>query len=75
MNILVVFYSMYGHVYKLAEAVAEGARQVEGATVQPSRRMWMYLLRATRILTAWNWRGRRLSARPGFSKILGHLYR
>jgi len=31
--VLVVFYSMYGHVHKLAEAIAEGARQVEGAEV------------------------------------------
>jgi len=30
-NIQVVFYSMYGHVYRLAEAVAEGAREVPGA--------------------------------------------
>ena len=30
----VVFYSMYGHVYKLAEAVAEGAREVSGAEVK-----------------------------------------
>jgi NAD(P)H dehydrogenase (quinone) len=29
-KILVVFYSMYGHVYRMAEAVAEGARSVEG---------------------------------------------
>ncbi len=29
-NIQVVFYSMYGHVYRLAEAVAEGARSVSG---------------------------------------------
>jgi NAD(P)H dehydrogenase (quinone) len=33
MKIQVIFYSMYGHVYRLAEAVAEGARQVEGAEV------------------------------------------
>ncbi len=32
-KIQVVFYSMYGHVYRMAEAVAEGARQVEGAEV------------------------------------------
>jgi len=37
MNILVVFYSTYGHIYKMAEAVAEGARQVEGANVQIKR--------------------------------------
>lgn len=28
MKTLVLFYSTYGHVYKLAEAIAEGARQV-----------------------------------------------
>jgi len=33
MKIQVVFYSMYGHIYRMAEAVAEGARQVEGAEV------------------------------------------
>ncbi len=33
MKIQVVFYSMYGHVHKMAEAVAEGARQVAGAEV------------------------------------------
>jgi NAD(P)H dehydrogenase (quinone) len=33
MKILVVYYSMYGHVFKLAQAVAEGARSVEGAEV------------------------------------------
>jgi len=34
MKIKIVFYSMYGHTYKMAEAVAEGARQVEGAEVE-----------------------------------------
>ena len=29
----VVFYSMYGHIYKMAEAVAAGAREVAGAEV------------------------------------------
>jgi len=33
MRIQVVFYSMYGHIYRMAEAIAEGARQVEGAEV------------------------------------------
>lgn len=32
-KIQVVFYSMYGHVYRMAEAVAEGARSVPGAEV------------------------------------------
>jgi NAD(P)H:quinone oxidoreductase type IV len=33
MKVQVVFYSMYGHIYRMAEAVAEGARAVEGAEV------------------------------------------
>jgi NAD(P)H dehydrogenase (quinone) len=33
MKVLIVFYSMYGHIYKMAEAVAEGAREVAGAEV------------------------------------------
>jgi NAD(P)H dehydrogenase (quinone) len=33
MEIQIVFYSMYGHVYRMAEAVAEGAKQVTGASV------------------------------------------
>ena len=32
-KVYVVFYSMYGHIYRMAEAVAEGARQVEGCEV------------------------------------------
>lgn len=31
MKILVVFYSMYGHVYRMCEAAAEGIREVPGA--------------------------------------------
>jgi NAD(P)H dehydrogenase (quinone) len=33
MKVLVLFYSMYGHVYRMAQAVAEGAREVPGAEV------------------------------------------
>jgi NAD(P)H dehydrogenase (quinone) len=33
MKIQVIFYSMYGHIYRMAEAVAEGARQVASAEV------------------------------------------
>jgi NAD(P)H dehydrogenase (quinone) len=33
MKILVVYYSMYGHVFKLAQAVVEGAQSVPGAEV------------------------------------------
>lgn len=32
-NIQVVFYSAYGHVYRMAEAIAEGARQVKDTAV------------------------------------------
>lgn len=30
----VIFHSIYGHIYRMAEAIAEGAREVEGAEVQ-----------------------------------------
>ncbi len=33
MKVQIVFYSMYGHIYRMAEAIAEGARQVSGAEV------------------------------------------
>jgi NAD(P)H dehydrogenase (quinone) len=36
-KILVVYYSAYGHVETMAEAVAEGARQVAGTTVTLKR--------------------------------------
>ena len=32
-KVQVIFYSMYGHVYRMAEAVVEGAKQVPGAEV------------------------------------------
>lgn len=31
MKVNIVFYSMYGHIYRMAEAVAEGVRQEKGA--------------------------------------------
>jgi NAD(P)H dehydrogenase (quinone) len=33
MKIYVVYYSMYGHIHQMAEAIAEGAREVSGADV------------------------------------------
>jgi len=33
MKVLIVYYSLYGHVHRLAEAVAEGVREVDGAEV------------------------------------------
>ena len=32
-NIQIIFYSMYGHVYQMARAIEQGAKQVEGAQV------------------------------------------
>ena len=31
MKVLIVYYSMYGHIHQMAEAVAQGVREVEGA--------------------------------------------
>jgi NAD(P)H dehydrogenase (quinone) len=33
MKVLIVYYSMYGHIHSLAQAVAEGAREIPDATV------------------------------------------
>ncbi|MBE0516757.1 MAG: NAD(P)H:quinone oxidoreductase [Methanophagales archaeon] len=37
MKVLIVYYSMYGHVHRMAEAVAAGVREVEGAEVEMRR--------------------------------------
>ncbi|NJP05108.1 MAG: NAD(P)H:quinone oxidoreductase [Chloroflexaceae bacterium] len=37
MKMLIVYYSLYGHVHQMAEAVASGAREVEGAEVMLRR--------------------------------------
>jgi NAD(P)H dehydrogenase (quinone) len=37
MKILIVFYSTYGHVYRMAQAVAEGVKTVKGAEVEIRR--------------------------------------
>ena len=37
MKVLILFYSTYGHIYKMAEAVAEGAREAAGAAVELRR--------------------------------------
>lgn len=34
MKINIIFHSIYGHIFKMAEAVAEGAKSVEGAQVK-----------------------------------------
>ena len=37
MKVLIVFYSTYGHIFKMAEAIAEGAKEVSGAEVHIRR--------------------------------------
>ena len=37
MKVLIVYYSMYGHIYKMAQAIAEGVLLVEGAEVELRR--------------------------------------
>jgi len=37
MKIIIVYYSMYGHIHRMAEAVAEGARLAKGADVSMYR--------------------------------------
>ncbi len=37
MKVLIPFYSLYGHIYKMAQAVAEGAAQIKGAEVDIRR--------------------------------------
>jgi len=37
MKMFIVYYSMYGHIYRMAEAVREGAAGVNGADVQIRR--------------------------------------
>jgi NAD(P)H dehydrogenase (quinone) len=37
MKVLILYYSMYGHVHRMAEAIAEGVMEVEGAEVEMRR--------------------------------------
>ena len=37
MKVLVVYYSMYGHIYEMAKGIAAGAASVEGANVEVRR--------------------------------------
>jgi len=37
MKIMIVYYSAYGHVHRLAEAVADGAREITGAEIEMRR--------------------------------------
>jgi NAD(P)H dehydrogenase (quinone) len=34
MKVKIIFYSMFGHIYKIVEAMAQGVREVEGAEVK-----------------------------------------
>jgi NAD(P)H dehydrogenase (quinone) len=37
MKVLIVYYSVYGHIHRMAEAVAQGAKEVKGAEVEMRR--------------------------------------
>jgi NAD(P)H dehydrogenase (quinone) len=37
MKVLVVYYSMHGHVHQMAQAIAEGAKEVSGAEIEMRR--------------------------------------
>jgi NAD(P)H dehydrogenase (quinone) len=37
MKVLIVYYSMYGHVHRMAEAVAEGAKEISSTEVEMRR--------------------------------------
>jgi NAD(P)H dehydrogenase (quinone) len=37
MKVLIVYYSMYGHIHRMAEAIQEGAREISGADVHMCR--------------------------------------
>jgi NAD(P)H dehydrogenase (quinone) len=37
MKVLIVYYSMYGHIYQMAQVVAEGVQQVEGVIAELRR--------------------------------------
>ena len=37
MKVLIVYYSMYGHIHRMAEAVAEGVKEVSGAEAELRR--------------------------------------
>jgi NAD(P)H dehydrogenase (quinone) len=37
MKVLIIYYSMYGHIHRMADAIAEGAREVGGTEVELKR--------------------------------------
>lgn len=37
MKVLIVFYSAYGHIYKMAQAIADGVKEVDGAKPELKR--------------------------------------
>jgi len=37
MKVLIVYYSLYGHIHSMAQAVAQGAKEVDGARVELRR--------------------------------------
>ncbi|WP_442778116.1 flavodoxin domain-containing protein [Geoanaerobacter pelophilus] len=47
MKVLVVYYSMYGHIHRMAEAVAEGVRELPGGVAVLKR------VPETSLMTCW----------------------
>ena len=37
MKVIIPFYSLYGHIYKMAKAIAEGVEQVKGVKAELRR--------------------------------------
>ncbi len=37
MKVMIVYYSMYGHIHRMAEAIAEGAKEIKGSEVKMLR--------------------------------------
>ena len=37
MKMLIVYYSMYGHIHRMAEAIGEGAKKVPGTAIEMKR--------------------------------------
>ena len=60
MNVQVIFYSMYGHVWQMAEAVAAGAGEVQDAKVS----LWPVPWRRAPVSRMFRWRGRTSSKKP-----------
>ena len=53
MKVLILYYSMYGHIHRMAEAVGEGVMEVEGAEVIMRRVPETLSEKVLKIMHAW----------------------